>query len=40
MESVFGQGTTDWSKLSEKQKKDFVMVMLEKYEVMYGTNVM
>ncbi len=33
MESVFGPGTTDWNKLSEKQKKDFVMVMLEKYEV-------
>ncbi|XP_064397800.1 striatin-interacting proteins 2-like [Halichondria panicea] len=33
LESVFGPETTDWNKLTETQKKNFVMVMLDKYEV-------
>ncbi len=37
LESVFGPETTDWNKLTETQKKNFVMVMLDKYEVILST---
>ena len=32
---MFGVGKTDWNKLTETQKKNFVMVMLDKYEVVH-----
>lgn len=33
MESVFGPEVTDWNKLPESKKRDFVMVSLDKFEV-------
>lgn len=33
LESVFGAGVADWRKLDTGQKKDFIMVMLDRFEV-------
>lgn len=33
LESIFGAGIVDWRKLDNGQKKDFIMVMLDRFEV-------
>ena len=33
LKSVFGAGVSDWRKLDTGQKKDFIMVMLDRFEV-------
>ena len=33
LEAVFGPGISDWRKLDTGQKKDFIMVMLDRFEV-------
>ena len=33
LESVFGAGVADWRKLDTGQRKDFIMVMLDRFEV-------
>lgn len=33
MEMVNGTGITDWKKMSDSRKKDFIMVMLDRFEV-------
>lgn len=33
LESVFGPEVSDWRKLDTGQKKDFIMVMLDRFEV-------
>ena len=33
LESVFGAGVGDWRKIDTGQRKDFIMVMLDRFEV-------
>lgn len=33
MEMVNGSGMTDWKKLTDSRKKDFILVMLDRFEV-------
>ena len=33
LESVFGAGVANWRKLDTGQRKDFIMVMLDRFEV-------